>query len=71
MKLLPADLRGRFRTPLLMGSLLLAALPSVALATGQVGEQAPAFTLVDSAGETIEIVFGQGEVYLLNFIGFS
>ena len=67
----PTDLRGVGRNLLLLGSLLLTALPSIALATGQVGERAPDFTLVNSADETIEIVFGQGEVYLLNFIGFS
>jgi len=41
------------------------------LADGQVGEPAPDFTLTNSRAELVEISFGQGEVFLLNFIGYS
>ena len=71
MRGMPTDLRAFCRNPLLLGALTLAFLPALAMATGQVGEAAPDFTLVNSLGETVEIVFGQGEVYLLNFIGYA
>lgn len=46
-------------------------LPVAALAVGQVGETAPDFTLQNTAGETVEVVFGQGEVFLMAFVGFG
>lgn len=45
--------------------------PGFAQATGQVGELAPNFSLPNTAGETVDIVFGQGEVFLMAFVGFS
>jgi hypothetical protein len=45
--------------------------PALAPAAGQVGELAPDFSLTNTQGETVDIVFGQGEVYLMAFVGFS
>lgn len=46
-------------------------LPSAALAVGQVGELAPDFSLMNTAGETVDVVFGHGEVFLLAFVGYG
>ncbi|MGD9549224.1 MAG: hypothetical protein AB7V45_16990 [Candidatus Krumholzibacteriia bacterium] len=46
-------------------------MPCVALATGQVGEPAPDFSLMNTAGETVDVVFGHGEVFLLAFVGYG
>jgi len=60
----------QFLRPLiLLGAMLLT--PALALAEGQVGEMAPDFSLPNTAGETVDIVFGQGEVFLLAFVGYS
>lgn len=59
----------RCRQLLLTGLLLL--LPAAALAAGQVGETAPDFSLTNTIGETVDVVFGQGDVYLLAFVGYS
>ena len=45
--------------------------PALAAATGQVGDTAPDFSLTNTQGEQVDIVFGQGEVYLMAFVGFS
>jgi peroxiredoxin len=46
-------------------------IPTLALATGQVGEMAPDFSLPNTAGETVDVVFGQGEVFLMAFVGYG
>ena len=51
--------------------LVTSAIAGPVLADGQVGELAPDFALTNTAGELVEIDFGQGEVFLLNFIGYS
>jgi len=71
MKRLPTGPRACLRVILLVGALTLAFGPTWAQATGQVGEEAPDFSLVNSQGNTVDVVFGQGDVYLLVFIGFS
>lgn len=45
--------------------------PSSLLAVGQVGELAADFSLQNTAGETVDVVFGQGEVFLLAFVGYG
>jgi hypothetical protein len=57
-----------YRTMLLSCLLLLA---TSALAVGQVGERAPDFSLLNTDGELVEVVFGQGEVFLLAFVGYG
>ena len=42
-----------------------------AWAVGEVGDTAPDFTLQNSAGETVSVVFGGGEVWLVSFIGYA
>lgn len=49
----------------------LACLPTLALATGQVGEQAPDFSLQNTDGQTVDVHFGDGVVTLLAFVGWS
>ncbi len=50
---------------------LMAISPGFVGATGQVGEIAPNISLPNTAGETVDIVFGQGEVFLMAFVGYS
>jgi len=56
---------------MLLVLLALAAAARPALAVGEVGDPAADFTLQNTNDETVEVVFGQGEVWLLAFIGFS
>lgn len=51
--------------------LTLSLWPLAAGADGQVGEYAPDFSLMNTAGETVEVVFGQGEVFLMAFVGYG
>lgn len=46
-------------------------LPGAALAAGQVGERAPDFSLQNTAGQTVDVAFGQGEVFLVSFVGYG
>ncbi|MFH2054017.1 MAG: hypothetical protein ABIK96_16300 [bacterium] len=64
---MPAFLRRL--APCALGALLL--LPAAALAVGQVGEPAADFSLMNTAGETVDVVFGHGEVFLLAFVGYG
>jgi len=57
------------RTLILLCALVL--IPVTVLGVGQVGETAPDFTLQNTAGETVEVVFGQGEVFLMAFVGYG
>ena len=50
---------------------LILLVPTLALAVGQVGEMAPDFSLPNTAGETVDVVFGQGEVLLIAFVGYG
>ena len=46
-------------------------LPTLAAAIGQVGEPAAEFSLTNTVGEIIDVQYGQGEVTLLAFVGWS
>lgn len=46
-------------------------LPSFAAATGQVGELAADFSLQNTDGQTVDVTFGDGQVTLLAFVGWS
>ncbi len=60
--------RQRFIAPALCALLL---WPALAQAVGQVGEPAADFTLTNTAGEVVDVTFGQGEVFLMAFVGYS
>jgi len=64
------DVRPRARR-FVLSLFLMATVAGNALAVGEVGDAAADFTLQNTAGETVNVVFGQGEVWLLAFIGFS
>ncbi len=64
---MPTNLRRL--APWVLCALLLT--PATARATGQVGEIAPDFSLMNTAGETVDVVFGHGEVFLLAFVGYG
>lgn len=46
-------------------------LPALAVADGQVGEHAPDFSLQNTDGQTVDVTFGDGQVTLLAFVGWS
>ena len=62
---MPADLL----RAVVLSALLLA--PTAALDVGQVGDPAPDFSLPNTLGETVDFVFGQGDVFFIAFMGFS
>ena len=58
-----------FRCLATVCALLLA--PAATLAAGQLGERAPDFSLQDTTGQTVDVAFGQGEVFLVSFVGYG